>query len=169
MGLGMSYLRVPPVLEGEPDPARVAHRVFGAPDWRARPPGPVLDVGGGWQALHFLITGDPWDGGQPEADVVCGGRLLTEDGADALGLDVIYLAADRVKPAADHLAVTPFERVAGRFDPAAMAAAGVQGAGGLDDRDRDRVLLPAYAKLTRFFQDAAGGGEAVYKVMAPLP
>ncbi|WP_067478515.1 DUF1877 family protein [Actinomadura hibisca] len=169
MGLAMSYLRVPPVLEGEHDPARIAHRILGTPDWRARVPGPVLDLGGGWQALHYLITGDPWDGGQPEADVVCGGRLLTEDGADALGLDVIHLPADRVKPAADHLTATPFERVAGRFDPAAMAAAGVQDAASFDERARDRVFLPAYAKLTRFFQDAVNGGQDVYKVMAPLP
>ncbi|MFC6935222.1 hypothetical protein ACFQHO_36160 [Actinomadura yumaensis] len=38
MGLGMSYLRVPPELDGEHDPARIARRVFGDPAWRGRPP-----------------------------------------------------------------------------------------------------------------------------------
>ena len=90
MGLAMSYLRVPPVLEGEPDPTRIARRVFGERDWRRRVPIAPLDIGGTWQALHYLVTGDPWEGRQPEADVVCGGRLLTEDGADELGMDVIY-------------------------------------------------------------------------------
>ena len=78
MGLAMSYLRVPPVLEGEPDPTRIAQRVFGERDRRRRVPFAPLDIGGTWQALHYLVTGDPWEGRQPEADVVCGGRLLTE-------------------------------------------------------------------------------------------
>ncbi|MFF5257363.1 DUF1877 family protein [Actinomadura viridis] len=165
MGLAMSYLRVPPVLEGERDPGRIAYLIFGSSDWRAGRPAPqILDLGGGWQALHYLITGDPWDGRQPEADVVCGGRLITEDGAGELGMDVIYLAPDRVKTAADHMVSTPYGRVAGRYDPAAMAAAGVQDAAGL--APDAGALRPAYEALTRFLQAAANDGQAVYKVMA---
>lgn len=167
MGLAMSYLRVPPVLEGEADPARIARRVFGDPDWRRRVPVAPLDVGGAWQALHYLVTGDPWEGRQPEADAVCGGRLLTEDGADELGMDVIYLAPDRVKPAADHLAATPFGGVAGRFAPAVMVQAGVQDAGRMDAAARDRVLKPAYEALVAYFRAAADEGQALYKVMFP--
>ncbi|NVI88158.1 DUF1877 family protein [Actinomadura sp. BRA 177] len=166
MGLAMSYLRVPPVLEGEPDPGRIARHIFGAPDWRRRGASGLFELGWAWQAMHYLVTGDPWDGRQPEADVVCGGRLLTEDGADELGMDVIYLAPDRVKPTADHLAATPFGQVAGRFDPAAMGRAGVQDAARLDGAARDRLLKPAYAGLAEFFKAAAAEGQAVYKVMA---
>lgn len=166
MGLAMSYLRVPPVLEGEPDPGRIARHVFGDANWRRRGAAELLDLGWAWQAMHYLVTGDPWDGRQPEADVVCGGRLLTEDGADELGMDVIYLAPDRVKPTADHLAATPFAEIARRFDPAAMVKAGVQDAGRLDGAARDKVFKPAYKGLTEFFQVAATEGQAVYKVMA---
>ena len=123
----------------------------------------MLEIGWTWQALHYLITGDPWDGRQPESDVVCGGRLLTEDGAAELGLDVIFLAAERVKPAADHLGSTPYGDLAGRYDPAAMAAAGVQDAGAL--RPEARSLQPAYEGLARFFRAASDEGQAVYKVM----
>ncbi|GAA2425552.1 hypothetical protein GCM10010191_42400 [Actinomadura vinacea] len=165
MGLAMSYLRVPPVLEGERDPGAIARLIFGVADWRRRQPAPqVLDLGRGWQALHYLITGDPWDGRPPAADVVCGGRLLTEDGAGELGLDVIYLAPDRVKPAADHLASTPYGGLAGRYDPAAMASAGVQDAAAL--KPGADQFRPAYEGLARFFQAAADEGQAVYKVMA---
>ncbi|WP_433478263.1 DUF1877 family protein [Spirillospora sp. CA-142024] len=166
MGLAMSYLRVPPVLEGEPDPGRIARHVFGDANWRRRGARELFELGWAWQAMHFLVTGDAWEGRQPEADVVCGGRLLTEDGADELGMDVIYLAPDRVKPAADHLAATPFADVARRFDPAAMGKAGVQDAGRLDGAARDKVFKPAYRGLADFFRVAATEGQAVYKVMA---
>ncbi|TDD79903.1 YfbM family protein [Actinomadura rubrisoli] len=167
MGLAMSYLRVPPVLEGEPDPGRIARHIFGTADWHRRHAPRAFELGGAWQIMHYLVTGDPWEGRQAEADAVCGGRLLTEDGADELGMDVIYLAPERVKSAADHLAGTPFAAIAARFDPAAMAEAGVQDAGRLDAAARDRVLKPAYEGLTAFYQAAATEGLAVYKVMAP--
>ncbi|WP_240489771.1 YfbM family protein [Actinomadura atramentaria] len=163
----MSYLRVPPVLDGESDPGAVARLLFGPARRRAAAPaGCALDLGGAWQALHYLLTGDPWDGPQPEGDVVCGGRLLTEDGADELGLDVIYLDPGRVGPIAGYLAAAPFERVAGRFDLTAMKAAEVQDADAFDDGVLDRVLRPAHAALADFFARAAAEGQAVYKVMA---
>ncbi|NDU72210.1 DUF1877 family protein [Actinomadura sp. DSM 109109] len=166
MGLAMSYLRVPPVLEGEPDPGRTARHVFGDANWRRRGAEALFELGWAWQAMHYLVTGDPWEGRPPEADVVCGGRLLTEDGADELGMDVIYLAPERVKAAADHLAATPFAEIAGRYDPPAMVRAGVQDAGRLDDAARDRVFRPAHGGLAEFFRLAAAEGQAVYKVMA---
>ncbi|GAA2099474.1 YfbM family protein [Actinomadura alba] len=171
MSLAMSYLRLPPSLEGELDPGRIARLVFGVEDWRRRHPATRLfDVGGAWQGLHYLLTGDAWDGRPPEADAVCGGRLLTEDGAAELGMDVIYLSPDRVKSAAEHLANTPFGQIAGRYDLARMAAADVQDAGQWARRPpqeaRDRLLWPAYEGLTRFFIAAAGEGQAIYKVMS---
>lgn len=163
MGLALSYLRVPPVVEGESDPARIAAALFGAPGgWRNGPEGRLLDLGGDWQALHWALTGDAWEGSQPEADVVCGGRLLTEDGADATGADVIYLAPERVKAAAAHLDSTGFTSLPGRLDPAVMSAAGVQGAGAPDPEAR---LRPAYGRVSAFFRTAAGEGQAVFKIL----
>jgi hypothetical protein len=162
----MTFLRVPPTLEGEPDPGRVARLVFGVSDWRRRQPAEqMIDVAGAWQGLHYLITGDPWDGRAPESDIVCGGRLLTENGSAELGMDVIYLAPERVKPAADHLATTPFAEIARRFDVQRMIAAEVQDAAEWTAETRDRVLRPCYEALGRFFAAAATDGQAIYKVM----
>src|SRR5690242_237292 len=119
----MTYLRL---AEDGGDPGAVARSVFGARGWQASHP--VVAVDGAWQGVHYLLTGDPWEGPHPAADVVCGGRLLTEDGTEGLGMDVIYLAPDRVKSAADHLAATDFREIAGRYDVARMAELGVQGA-----------------------------------------
>ncbi|MEV5571210.1 DUF1877 family protein [Spirillospora sp. NPDC052269] len=145
---------------GESDPARIAAGLFGAPG--APRDDRSLDLGGYWQVLHWALTGDAWEGRQPEADVVCGGRLLTEDGADASGADVIYLAPERVKAAAAHLDTIGFASLSARLDAAAMRAAGVQGA---DVPDPGARLGPAYARLSDFFRTAAGEGQAVFKVL----
>src|SRR5260370_30838192 len=99
----MTYLRVPPTLEGEPDPARIARLVFGAADWRRRHPAErVIDIAGAWQVLHYLITGDPWDGKAPEADVVCGGPALPQGGPHGVGLGRVRPPPHPGKPGAHH-------------------------------------------------------------------
>jgi Domain of unknown function (DUF1877) len=167
VGLAMTYLRLPPTLEGETDPGRISRLIFGAADWRKRhATAQLLDIGEIWQGLNYLITGDPWDGKPPASDVVCGGRLLTEDGAEELGMDVLYLAPDRVKPAADLLSSTSFDAIAKRYDPKQMAKAEVQGAGTWPKDARDRTFKPAYKALTGFYTAAATEGQAIYKTMA---
>ena len=162
----MTYLRLPEA-EGGGDPGAVARSIFANDAWRDRHA--VLPIAGAWQGLHYLITGDPWEGPHPAADVVCGGRLLTEDGTEELGLDVIYLAPQRVKPAADHLTATDFGQIAGRYDAARMAELGVQGAdewaGKAAEAVRDRELRPAYDNLVGFFKAAADEGQAIFKAM----
>lgn len=167
MGLAMTYLRLPPTLEGETEPGRISRLVFGAADWRKRQPAAnLLDIGEIWQGLNYLITGDPWDGKPPASDVVCGGRLLTEDGADELGMDVLYLTPDRVKPAADHLSSTAFGAIADRYNVKKMASLDVQGAADWPKDARDGTFQPAYVALTGFYAAAATEGQAIYKTMA---
>ncbi|GAB3666165.1 hypothetical protein GCM10027589_31170 [Actinocorallia lasiicapitis] len=161
MALAMTYLRLP--LESGTDPGQVARQVFADPDWKKQHAARALDLGGDWQGLQYVITGDPWEGRAPESDIVCGGRLITEDGAEELGFDVIYLAPDRVKTAADHLAATPFP--SRRFDRAAMVAADVQGASAWSDEARDAVFKPGYDALGAFFTAAATHGESIFKTM----
>lgn len=162
----MTYLRLPEA-EGGGDPGAVARSVFGAQGWGDKYPS--LAIAGAWQGVHYLITGDPWDGPHPAADVVCGGRLLTEDGAEELGVDVIYLAADRVKSAADFLAATDFRKIAGRYDAARMSKLGVQGADAWAKKPaeavRDGELRVAFENLTGFFKAASAEGQAIYKAM----
>jgi hypothetical protein len=162
----MTYLRLPEA-EGGGDPGAAARSIFGRDGWQSRHP--TLPIAGIWQGLHYLLTGDPWEGPYPASEIVCGGRLLTEDGTEELGVDVIYLTPQRVKPAADHLAATDFRQIAGRYDARRMAELGVQSADEWARRPvadvRDRELRPAYDHLVGFFKAAADEGQAIYKAM----
>lgn len=174
MGMAMTYLRLPASLEGGHDPTQTARLAFGDARWRTRHrPAQLLDIADRWQGLHYLITGDPWEGKRPAADVVCGGPLLTQDEAmsEELKMDVIYLAPDRVKAAAKHLAATPFNKIAPRFDRARMVELNIESAEKWLKRPVEEVLegelRTSYEHLVDFFGAAAATGQAIYKSMAP--
>jgi hypothetical protein len=170
--MAMTYLRLPASLEGTNDPTHTARLAFGDARWRSRHrAAQLLDIAGRWQALHYLITGDPWEGRRPGSDVVCGGPLLTQDQAmsEELAMDVIYLAPDRVKAAAEHLAGAPFGALASRFDCARMAELKIESADAWLKRPAGDVrdeLRMAYEHLVDFFGAAAATNQAIYKSMA---
>lgn len=167
MGLAMTYLRLAP---GEPagtgdNPREAVRPLFEQRDWRdSHDADRVLDLGDRWQGLHYLLTGDLWEGERPEADAVCGGVLFTDDDElrEAIGVDVVYLTPDRVAATAEYLAETPYGSVAERFDPKAMAKLGVEGKWTADSAES---LQATYARLTDFFGKAAADGEAIFKTM----
>lgn len=162
MGLAMTLLRLAPE-GGSPDARATVGAVFGHENWRADHDNDhVLELGARWQPLHYLLTGDAWEGERPASDVVCGGVLFTDDDTlrEKIGADVVYLAPDRVAAAAGLLAGTGADRLLGRLDPAAMTEAGVEGnAGG------EKAVRADHKKLVAFFGRAAADGQAVYKIM----
>lgn len=165
MGLAMTLLRSAPGDAGTPDDARAAvGAVFGHANWRAdHDDDHVVELGGRWQPLHFLLTGDAWEGDRPAADVLGGGVLLTEDDTlrEKIGADVLYLTPDRVAAAAGLLAGTGPDRLLDRLDPAEMTRAGVEGdPGGADTVRAD------HDRLVAFYGSAAADGQVVYKLMS---
>jgi hypothetical protein len=133
----------------------------------------MLDLARRWQGLHYLITGDAWEGERPGSDVVCGGPLLTEDQAmcDELAMDVIYLPPDRVKLASEFLGATPFEAIAHRLDCVRMAELQIESATEWLKRPPEVVhgdLRMAYESLGLFFGAAAATRQAIFKSMAEL-
>lgn len=173
--MAMTYLRLPASLEGGNNPARTARLAFGDPRWPSRHrPAQMLDLARLWQGLHYLITGDPWEGERPGSDVVCGGPLLTEDQAmsDELAMDVIYLPPERVKLASEHLASTPFKAIAHRYDCVRMAELKIELADEWLRRPDPEVcaeLRMAHESLALFFGAAAATGQAIFKSMAERP
>jgi len=158
----MTLLRLAPGESPAEDEAAVA-TLFGHENWRAdHDDDHLVELGTRWQPLHYLLTGDAWEGDRPASDIVCGGVLFTvDDGVrEKIGADVLYVAPGRVAAAAGLLAGTGSDRLVERMDDAAMKKAGVEGdAGGADAvrADHDRLL--------EFFGHAAAEGQAVYKIM----
>jgi hypothetical protein len=137
--------------------------VFGHENWRAdHDDDHVLDLGPRWQPLHYLLTGDAWDGERPAADVVCGGVLFTEEDTlrEKIGADVLFLSPDRVAAAAGLLAGTGADRLLARLDAPAMKKAGVEGSAG-----GEKAVRADHKRLVAFFGRAAADGQAVYKIM----
>src|SRR5438132_14080941 len=43
------------------------------------PKGPVLDLDKSWQVLHFVLTGDGWEGSGPLRHAILGGATIGAD------------------------------------------------------------------------------------------
>jgi hypothetical protein len=111
------------------------------------------DTDKAWAGLRYLLArvGAP-------VDVIGGGEPVTDDrwGYDSPRL----LGADEVRAAARFLAVTPFARLAGHFDPAGLASAQVYP----EIWDQDWALSyleECYVRLVRFFGAAAADHEPI--------
>jgi hypothetical protein len=89
---------------------------YGAAEWY--PAGPMLDLDKSWQLIHFLLTGDPWNGEPPLKDAILGGTPLGGE----LGYGPMrYLTPDQVRSVAESLSGVQEQRLRAAFDPAKLA------------------------------------------------
>lgn len=85
---------------------------------REAPEADALDIDKAWHGLHFLLTGDAWDGEPPLNFIVGGGAPIGD-------VDVGYgpargFAPDEVRAIAAALAPITEATLRARFDPGAM-------------------------------------------------
>lgn len=163
VGLAMTLLRLAPGGGSPDDPRAAVATVFGHENWRAdHDDDHVVDLDVRWQPLHYMLTGDAWDGDRPASDVVCGGVLFTvdDDLREKIGADVLYLSPERVAAAAGLLADFGGDRLLERMDDAAMKEAGVEGDTGGED-----AVRADHDRLVAFYGSAAAAGQVVYKIM----
>jgi hypothetical protein len=121
-----------------------------------------LDIGGTWQALHFGLTGDPWEGEGPLTEVVLGGQPL--ELSDAAMAFVVL--AERVPEVADALAAADLLAVVARIDSTALGMVGVQDFELVEDEtSRGDVIGGVAEAASALFAAAAAAGEAVVVVI----
>lgn len=121
-----------------------------------------MDVDKAWHGIHFLLSGDPWGGNLPLANVVLGG---TEIGDDVGYGPARYITADDVRTVADAISdVTPQE-LAKRYDPSALKKHEIypeiwdEGEGAVE------YLTSWYQSLREYYLDAASKGNAMLKYL----
>lgn len=149
------------VLRGEP----LALGAFLFPPGDVAPPvDRHLSIGSDWQAIHFLLTGDPWAGGPPFANAVLGGEAL---GDEDLGYGPArFLTPAEVAAVAEALQTVSVEELLERFDPGSLNAAEVY-PGGWDDGAEGRQALAAhYGDVRDLFANAAAHGDGMILYIA---
>jgi hypothetical protein len=141
-------------------PSKVGALLYGdLDDDDAEMPDPELDLGKSWHAIHYLLTGTPWETGDGAAGAaILGGDEIGEDGgygpARVHGLESVRAIAVALDP-------MDVETLRARFDPDAMAAARIYPGIRAGEAADFNGLAAHFAELRRFYRAAADNGEAV--------
>ncbi len=116
------------------------------------PDGSQLDIDKAWHLIHFLLTGEPWEGAEPLCNAVLGGAEIGEE--DVGYGPARYLTSTEVNAVATALASISPEELWTRFDLAKVHEADIyplswEG----NDSDRD-YILSYFNDLKAFFTTA---------------
>jgi hypothetical protein len=119
-----------------------------------------VDIDKSWAAIHFMLTGSPWEGSEPERLPILGG---TEIGADIGYGPARYLTPEQVLAAHGVLDSIPTIELKKRFMPAKLEAADVYPSGIWLDEGMDgfEYIEHWYEQLRLFYAAAAKRGNAV--------
>ncbi len=117
-----------------------------------------VDLNKLWHILHYLLTGSALGGGSPLANAILGGE---EIGSDMGYGPARFLTPSQVREVADALSRVSNEELARRFDPEAMDAAEIYGAGRGADPELAEYALEYLPQLVSYYSDAAAKGYAM--------
>jgi hypothetical protein len=116
------------------------------------PDGSQLDIDKAWHLIHFLLTGEPWEGAEPLCNAVLGGAEIDEE--DVGYGPARYLTSTEVNAVATALASISPEELWTRFDLAKVHEADIYPSSWEgNDSDRD-YILSYFNDLKAFFTTA---------------
>ncbi|MEQ8787302.1 MAG: YfbM family protein [Pirellulaceae bacterium] len=120
-----------------------------------------IDIDKAWHGIHFMLTGEKYDGTPPHSDVI----FATSTVGDDVGYGPArYLTAPEVVAVADALRELPRDDFAKRYDAAALAANDIYPQVWNGDEDLD-YLLSWYDTLRAYYLDAASKGNAMLQYL----
>jgi hypothetical protein len=124
--------------------------------------GDCADLHKAWQAIHFLLCGEPWSGSGATAFLLAGG---TEVGEDMGYGPVRALDIAETQAAAAILREVDAQALVSRWDGAAIAKAQLYAIDpGAEDEEKQSIAH-FYAPMRRLVLAAAGAGEGVFIYM----
>ncbi|WP_061217963.1 YfbM family protein [Leptospira weilii] len=135
------------------DPEKLVELLYGEGKEDPRTPDPHLDVDKTWQMIHFLLTGDPYEGKHPERNVIFGEKVLSDEVDVGYG-PATFLTAAEVKEVHLFLKGLSAEELWSRFDREALRKVDVYGDWTGDEEDREYVT-DYYLDLVDFYARAA--------------
>ncbi|WP_282295104.1 YfbM family protein [Stenotrophomonas sp. PS02289] len=117
-----------------------------------------------WHGVHWLLAQDAEANASPASQVILGGQSIGPD--IGFGDVARFHSADEVKKISALLSALDPVELRKRYDPVAMASAGIDpndwAAWDGDDREGTiKMLLTAFEDVRRFYQSAAAEGKAV--------
>lgn len=123
-----------------------------------RSEGDFCDIDKSWQTIHYLISGEVWEGASPQAQVVLGG---TEIGDDLGYGPARYHDPEQVKHLANSISDIDSRELARRFDPEAMQRHCIYSFSAEYATDELELAQDYFEELKNFYSSAANRGDAI--------
>ena len=119
-----------------------------------------LDIDKSWQVIHYLLTGDPWEGEAPLVNAIMGGEVL---GTEDVGYGPPrFITPAEVQAVAFALGTISSEELGARMDVKKLVEEDIYPAIWEEDaEDLLDYILHHYQLLVEFYQNAATAGDAM--------
>lgn len=120
-----------------------------------------FDIDKSWGAIHFMLTGEPYECDHPLSRVLFGGEPVEFDDEDMIR----YRSAEDVRATAAALGEVGVEQFRSRYDPKAMAKKDVYLGRdywkNVDPSTLDEYIVPYFKELKEGYAAAAAAGDAL--------
>lgn len=118
-----------------------------------------LDVDKAWHAIHFLLTGQVWEGQPPLANAVLGGDPISDE--DVGYGPARYLLPEDVQQVANALFDVSQQALLARFEPQALNKAGIYPPGWRGNPEELEYIGRYYDLLRDYFRAAAQASDVM--------
>ncbi len=119
-----------------------------------------LDIDKSWHGIHFLLTGDVWEGAPPERDVILGGEALGED----VGYGPArFLSTEEVKNVHNYLSTLESNTLKENYNPEELEKNEIY-PNGWGEEDYD-YLAGYFEDLKKFYEKASNENKMVIQYL----